>query len=502
MRILSVLLPVAALLPVCVSTSQLIGDPKVVGFEIRKERVKSRDHPRLARRQANATVSASLTNTPDLEIYTINVTVGTPGQLVSLAIATASSDLWFPTTAACNSDPEICYDSGYFDSNSSSTFVNLTAEGKFPGFSIAYADSTNAKGSYISDVLGIGSIELSNLTMAGASSTTSTYGHMGLGYQSDESINNGRGSNQIYPNVVNVLKTEGFIDTLVYSLWLNDPHATTGSILFGGIDNDRFYGSLAVLPVETDPSRGIIDNFRISLSGVSVTWDAETFILLDQTQPPLFGIIEPATNGLLLPETIVNATFAKWGVEGNYIACDRVTDAALYFNFGGPNGANINVTLAELITPVFDDDGSPSSYPNGSQLCEVEMYSTGKKDANFGNHFLRSAYVVFDLQNNRVGIAPTVFNATSSNVQAGDLGKLPLATGLYGTSTSSMTPVSTAPPQTVTVTASVTPTTTPPSLATSTSLATRLCESTHGSVTVFSIGTVVIAVLFGGMIVF
>jgi len=34
-----------------------------------------------------------------------------------------------------------------------------------------------------------------------------------------------------------------------------------------------------------------------------------------------------------------------------------------------------------------------------------------------GDTFLRSAYVVYDLENNRISLAPTVFNATASNVK-------------------------------------------------------------------------------------
>ena len=34
-----------------------------------------------------------------------------------------------------------------------------------------------------------------------------------------------------------------------------------------------------------------------------------------------------------------------------------------------------------------------------------------------GDTFLRSAYVVYDLDNNQISIAPTNFNATSSNIR-------------------------------------------------------------------------------------
>ena len=62
-----------------------------------------------------------------------------------------------------------------------------------------------------------------------------------------------------------------------------------------------------------------------------------------------------------------------------------------------------------------------------------------------GDTFLRSAYLVYDLDSNSIGIAQTVFNSTSSNVvefAAGQSG-FPVVSGVSSNSTSSATGSST-----------------------------------------------------------
>ena len=80
-------------------------------------------------------------------------------------------------------------------------------------------------------------------------------GIMGIGYKAGESISAsiaaGEGG-QLYPNVINVLKDQGHINQLAYSLWLNDLDSLTGSVLFGGVDTAKYHGELIALPVQLD----------------------------------------------------------------------------------------------------------------------------------------------------------------------------------------------------------------------------------------------------------
>lgn len=187
--------------------------PKVVGFDIAKSR--RRALANLARRNLarRDTVSATLANYRSL--YQINVTVGTPGQRIGLQIDTGSSDVWFPYAASVQCTEGGCESA--FDPESSSTFEDI-GKGEFQ---IQYVDGTQITGDYIRDVLAIGDTQIRNMTMAVATDADDTpEGIMGVGFIQDETL--AQQENITYPNVPVQLVNQGFINTIAYSLWLND----------------------------------------------------------------------------------------------------------------------------------------------------------------------------------------------------------------------------------------------------------------------------------------
>ena len=59
---------------------------------------------------------------------------------------------------------------------------------------------------------------------------------------------------------------------------MKEPHvadilldSNTGSILFGGVDTEKYEGDLSVLPIQIDSHSGDISSFTVALSGISVT---------------------------------------------------------------------------------------------------------------------------------------------------------------------------------------------------------------------------------------
>ena len=400
--------------------------PKVVGFPI--ERHVRRDNPRrLARRQ---TVSADITN--EELLYFINVTVGTPPQPFSLQLDTGSSDIWFPAANSdiCRNYQQDCTFGSYSLSQSSSGAD--IGQGQFQ---IRYVDGSEIQGDYISDVLNIGKTQLKNLTMAAALTASRGVGIMGIGYASDESA--ATISGVTYPNVINLLKDQGFINTLAYSLWLNDLDSTTGNILFGGVDTAKYHGDLVGLPIQADSQSGNLTSFTVALSSLTFTSAGQTSTLTS-TNSAFPAILDSGTTITLLPDDIANQIFNGIGVTsdqsyGNVVPCKLAnSDATFSFTFGGPNGPVIHVSLSEFITPLLTTDGSTPTFKNGDQACTFGIDAAGKDPILFGDTFLRSAYVVYDLQNNLIGLAQTNFNATGSNIKEISSGGIP---GLTSTAT-------------------------------------------------------------------
>jgi len=248
---------------------------------------------------------------------------------------------------------------------------------------------------------------------------------MGIGYQAGESISTQIAEGQggaLYPNVINVLKNEGHINQLAYSLWLNDLDSNTGSILFGGVDTAKYHGDLVALPVQLDSQTGTLTSFTVAWTGLTFSSGGKTSEL--SPSGATAAILDSGTTELLLPDTIANEIFQGVGVitdenYGNLVKCSIADDDAQFtFTFGGPNGAKVNVGLNEFAFPLTNQDGSPATFSDGSAACQFGIQAAGEDPILFGDTFLRSAYVVYDLEDNTIGLAQTDFNATGSNVQA------------------------------------------------------------------------------------
>ena len=82
------------------------------------------------------------------------VTIGTPGQALSLQIDTGSSDIWVEVTGSqlCQSRGDPCGASGTYDNTSSTTYHYLNSL-----FNIQYADGSQAAGDYATESFQIGS---------------------------------------------------------------------------------------------------------------------------------------------------------------------------------------------------------------------------------------------------------------------------------------------------------------------------------------------------------
>lgn len=200
-------------------------------------------------------------------LYYANVTVGTPGQMLSLQIDTGSSDVWMTATgdSFCQQNQFNCA-GGTFTSAQSSTY-KVVVPG---GFNITYVDTTGSSGDFFTDQLSIGGITLNSLQMGLATSTTIGTGIIGVGFAADESVCTSAGPCKTYPTIVDQLVSQKKINSRAYSLWLNDLYASTGSLLFGGVDTDKYVGSLVTLPIQPDSLSNAITSFTVAFTDFTI----------------------------------------------------------------------------------------------------------------------------------------------------------------------------------------------------------------------------------------
>ncbi|TGO49581.1 hypothetical protein BCON_0206g00160 [Botryotinia convoluta] len=365
------------------------------------------------------TVTANLGNAVTSGLYYANVTVGTPAQALSLQIDTGSSDVWVPSSSA-----SICEDTrdggcpgGSFDFSASKTFLDVDQD----AFNISYVDGTGSTGDYFQDTFSIGGATVKGFTMGLATDTSISIGIMGIGYNSSEAnIQTGNGTT--YPNLPNVMVSSGLIKTNAYSLWLDDLQSSTGSILFGGIDTAKYVGDLVTVNVYPSSRGGSVTSFTVAWTSLSVQSSSGT----DQLTPTDFArpaILDSGTTITLLPDDIAAIVFEELGATVSQQLGAVVVPCALAkktgsinYGFGGVGGPTIKVDVSQLVLPLTTSDGRTPTYNNGDPACQLGIQAAGSNPTLFGDTFLRSAYAVYDLENNRIGLAQTDFDATGSNI--------------------------------------------------------------------------------------
>ncbi|KAE8447062.1 hypothetical protein EG329_011197 [Mollisiaceae sp. DMI_Dod_QoI] len=366
-----------------------------------------------------ATVNAALTNDENEGLYFANVSVGTPGQNMALQIDTGSSDVWVPSNTA-----QICGDAkdggcpdGSFKSSSSSTFQVVEKD----GFNISYVDGSGSTGDYFQDTFKIGGASLANFEMGLATDTSIGVGIMGIGYNTSEA-NIGTGNGSEYANLPVAMVNAGVINSVAYSLWLNDLQATTGSILFGGVDTAKYSGDLISVNVYPDSDTHSITSFTVAFTSLSATSSSGT----DQLTPANYAspaILDSGTTITLLPDDIAAMVFEELGATVSdqlgavVVPCALAQNTGyLTYGFGGAGGPSIKVAVSQLVLPLELTNGRVPQYQNGQAACQLGIQAADGLPVLFGDTFLRSAYVVYDLENNRIALAQTDFNSTSSNV--------------------------------------------------------------------------------------
>jgi hypothetical protein len=176
----------------------------------------------------------------------------------------------------CKSKGSPCAFAGTYSANSSSTYEYI---GSY--FNISYVDGSGASGDYVTDTFSIGETTLESLQFGIGYTSSSAEGILGIGYQINE-VQVGRAGKAAYNNLPAQMVADGLIQSNAYSLWLNDLDASTGSILFGGVDTAQYTGSLQTLPVQKE--EGYFAEFLITLTEVAI---GNTVIASNQAQAVL-----------------------------------------------------------------------------------------------------------------------------------------------------------------------------------------------------------------------
>ena len=348
--------------------------------------------------------------------YWVNITVGTPPQNLAVQLDTGSSDLWIPASSAPICAKHKACTTGSFDPKKSKTY-----QLKSNDFNLSYYNPQDIDaGDYITDLLGFGGAQIKDMQMGLATSAFDSTGVMGISFASTQAICYQHGDcSRVAPTVVEQLKLQGLTNRNAYSMWLNTLSADHGSILFGGLDSAKYHGPLISLPMQTASGSGNVTDLAVTLSSVAIQLDDGSLKQLSDPNLAVPAVLDTGTFDTELPADIANAITTGMGAVSSggqqFVPCLFATaaNATLIYQFGGPTGPTIHVPLSEMVTDANFTfaDGTPACYlginPVDTSLGGIIL---------FGDTFLRSAYVVYDLENLQIALAQANANSTASDV--------------------------------------------------------------------------------------
>lgn len=388
--------------------------------------------------------------------YYVDLAIGSPPQKVPVSIDTGSSDPWTNTkqSGVCDEIRDCFTPCQYFsqdagnlgtrfldnansalivDLNKSNTTRTLHVSGpqddeELP-FKVMYLHGASANGTYITETVSIGGFTLKNQTLGAANQSDFRSGILGLGYnivqgearRKDPLVNN---------TIIDGLVNQGAINRRIFSLSLGHTSSTNGSLVFGGVDTERYYDSLVGIPMV--PSRGApyVIEYAVKLEELEIKGVKD----LSGSTEPVTVVLDNGAPQNVLPEKLVKPiqkTFEALsytddsGIESDgYVNCAmgrKLADARFGFKF---TGKTIYISGAEAVRDIFSTGeqtflkqklGSKSEDWDGVCFLAFAVQPEGAP-ALVGDPLLRHAYAVYDMDNKVIALAQANIKSTKHNL--------------------------------------------------------------------------------------
>ncbi|KAK2611913.1 hypothetical protein QQS21_002019 [Conoideocrella luteorostrata] len=328
-----------------------------------------------------------------LSTHTINLTLGTPPQPVTLAFDLGSSQTW--VNPNCDKAPsenvQFCKKLSRFDPGRSTTLEDLGA----PPMKLTYGIGS-ATASFKFDQVNIGSATLQN-QLFGVATDSEKVSFGIFGAAPDFSLNRlGRDRSPI----IQSLFTDGKIKRPAFGLGLGGRDGKHGGITYGGIDVKQFSGRLEKRPVAGKQPEGT-SAYIVQLDRITVGSGNGRDSTIIPSAKPLRVLLDSGTSAHILPAKMVEAIIKSIpsaepivekgsNLEMTYYKVDcamRDSKDTIDFTFGQ---TVIKSSFRDMVVPV---DASNSH-------CKLALGSSSQLEQMgvniLGAPFLRAVYMVAD----------------------------------------------------------------------------------------------------------
>lgn len=322
--------------------------------------------------------------------YLVELSIGTPGQSVKVAIDTGSDELWVnpdcTSSGLTASQAKECNADGQYDVSKSSTADILSTTNQ-----IIYG-----KGSvdleYVTDNIALPDSTI-NVTSAqfgvATQSSDLNEGILGLGW--------GNGLNLDYNNFIDELAVENVTNSRAFSVALGSVSANNGGVLiFGGVDTKKFTGSLVSNKILGPQGNEQLNRYWIQMTGIALSKSGSSSKAYSNANMAI--VLDSGSSLSYLPSSIVSSMASDF--SGTYdsssqlytVPCSQATSSGTVdFTFGA---VTIKVPFNEFI------------WQYSSSLCILGAVPVSDTSTVLlGDTFMRSAFVVFDQTTGTISMA-------------------------------------------------------------------------------------------------
>ncbi|KAI0856524.1 aspartic peptidase domain-containing protein [Xylaria cubensis] len=324
-----------------------------------------------------------------LSPYTVELSVGTPPQLVYPAIDLFANNLWLDPDCYSSFSIDACYANGKYNPDASTSAGDLDCSQPWE-FSNSYS---GASGCFVDDDIQFAGANLEDVQVGIASeSWGQTAGRLGLGFGC-------RGEGDI--SLVDELKSQGLIATRQFSIALGsaNPSAGTGAVdvgfgelLFSGLNTRKYAGKLRKMYSHPAPEGD--PRYYVTLTAMGI-FDPNNCIFLDVYEPTHRAFFDYTTIVSHLPSVYIQL-LSEFFPDTNYtegvyqVPCSyRSHEASVDFYF---DTHTISVPLRDFILGI-------------GNICFLGAVENTEDEVILGQSFLRAAYTAFDLDDEAIYMA-------------------------------------------------------------------------------------------------
>lgn len=353
-----------------------------------------------------------------------NFTIGTPPQNFTALITNTIGDIFVmdnnsnvcqpPSGSVFGESDHFCPSFGSYISSLSSSAEDLNIT-----FQVDYSGDV-IQGNYFNDVISFQGKQIKDVMIGSVTDSIFGIPMFGIGYTKNTGYY--KKFQKTASNFPMLLKDQGYIDSICYSLWIDSEDDNTGTLLFGGLDAAKYSGSLLMLPIVA-----VEDEYTYPLLAV--------YSVLGPKGNQVLGniglVIEVGTGFTSMPSTLFKNViqFLSYNYDSKlkkYVGECKTVSEKITINFSPYQ--SIEILLQDLIEKVPD-----------SELCQFEALESKTIIFFLSFEHITKYYLFFDLESNYIGIAPVKFTNESNIITGPDSSSLSVKSSSSSSTTTTTT---------------------------------------------------------------